>query len=155
MLGMRGAMYVIRVRPGGEMLEAVFEGPMPIEEALRAVSQGFALAEAGKIGRALVELSGPDGGPESVLPLAAAFRMRLGPDQRVALLCAAEQLPGARRFARLTGVRDGLGIFTRAEDAEEWLAGRTEQRLSHTALRHLGAFEHEAPSGDSARRGVA
>ena len=148
-------MYVIRVRPGGEVLEAAFEGRMLTGEALRAVSQGFALAEAGNIARALADVTALEGGPESLMLLAAALGIRISPGQRIAIHCRAEQLPEARRFARFAGANAPLGVFTRADDAEEWLAGRSQQRLSHTALRHLGAFETDALPVETKHRGVA
>jgi hypothetical protein len=155
MLAMRHAMYAIRVRPGGEVLEAAFEGRVLTEEALRAVSQGFVLAEAGNISRALVDVTALGGGPEGLMLLAATFGLRVAPGQRVAVLCRPEQLRGARQFARFTGANATLGVFTRPEDAEEWLAGGHSQRLSHTTRRHLAGSEAEPAHHEEERRGVA
>ena len=131
-------MYTIRVSRDGETLEATFSGEVTTSEALRAVVQAFTLAEAGNISRALCDVGAIEAGPlPSVSVIAAAFATRCEPGQRIALLCSPEQLPQARKFARFAGVGEELGLFTRMDDAQSWLAAGPRQRLSPTALQHL------------------
>jgi hypothetical protein len=132
-------LYSIRVQADSATLAVVFSGGVPVAELLRAVSQGFALAEAGDIQRALCDLRQVVDGPnlDTFSVIAATFVTRLEPGQRVAILCAPAQLPLARRFARFASIGEELAVFTRAADADEWLAGTPERRLSSTAVRHL------------------
>ena len=149
-------MYTIRVRPDGSTLDVTFSGEVPTSEALRAVSQGFALAEAGNIQRAMCDLSEVAAGPDldTFSIIAASFVTRLLPGQRIAVLCSPAQLPMARRFSRFAEVGEELGVFTRLADADDWLRGVPEQRLSETALRHLGAptATRDLPFEEPARR---
>lgn len=138
-------MYSIRVRPGSATLDIAFSGEVPAAEALRAVSQGFALAEAGSIQRALCDVRSVAAGPDlDALPMiAASLVTRLAAGERVAVLCLQEQLSVARRFARFARIGEELAVFTRLVDADEWLAAVPQQRLSPTALRHLAATASE------------
>jgi hypothetical protein len=139
-------MYAIRVREGGDVLEAKFSGEVTTSEVLRAVSQGFALAEAGSIGRALCDLRALTAGPlPSISIIAASFVARLDAGDRVAIVCTAEQLAHTRQFARFARVGEELGVFTRESDAEQWLMAGVSGRISRTALHHMGAFEKPEP----------
>jgi len=138
-------MYALRIRAGGVVLDAEFSGRVSTEEALRAVSQGFALAEAGNIERSLCDLRGIEEGPESLSIIAAAFSTRLMAGQRVALLVHEAQLPTVRRFGTFTHVGGGLGAFSRASDAEEWLAKGPSMQVSTTLRRHLLRSQAQPP----------
>ncbi|MGE3073577.1 MAG: hypothetical protein AB7N24_05745 [Dehalococcoidia bacterium] len=141
-------MYSIRVQADVEVLEAVFTGSVSTEEALRAVSQAFVLAEAGNLSRAICDLREvEDGLPHGSLSvIAASFTARLNSGQRIAMLCTSEQLPVARRFARFARIGEELGVFTRAADAEAWIESERSARLSETMLRHMRAImeDHDA-----------
>lgn len=108
-------MYQVRVAPDGSALEAVFSGQLPVNEVLRAISQSFALAAAGGITRALCDLRDVASGPaiEALAPIAASLRGRLFGDQRVALVCEAQQVALTRRFARSAGLGTELGVSSR------------------------------------------
>ncbi|MGE0599198.1 MAG: hypothetical protein AB7J35_07865 [Dehalococcoidia bacterium] len=139
-------MYSIRVRADVEVLEAVFTASVTTEEALRAVSQAFVLAEAGNISRAICDLREvEDGLPHGSLSvIAASFTSRLSAGQRIAMLCTPEQLPVARRFARFARIGEELGVFTRAADADAWIESAPSTRLSETMLRHMRAILEDA-----------
>ncbi|MGB4862342.1 MAG: hypothetical protein WBO97_07780 [Tepidiformaceae bacterium] len=148
-------MYAIRVRVDGNVLEAAFSGLVTTEEALRAVSQAFVLAEAANISRAVCDLRGVDEGlsPGSISIIAASFSARFHPGQRIAILCTPAQLPVARRFARFAQIGEGFGVFTREADAETWLQRAPSHRISETMLRHMRAIvQDEPPAEDGIRR---
>lgn len=150
-------MYQIRVRPGSDALEATFSEELTARESLRAISQAFALANAGAVARALCDIRGVSSGPpvEALAPIAASLRARLGTGQRVALLCWPAQLALVRRFARAASGGCEVGVFTRDEDARQWLESAAGQRLSTTAMRHLRADPNaaaEAPESGKRRR---
>lgn len=151
------AMYSIRVRAGGEVLEAVFSGEVTTSEALRAVSHAYSLAEAGGISRALCDLRSVETGPlPSISVIAASFATRFSPGERVAMLCTEEQLNHARQFARFARMGEELGVFTRLGDAEEWLASQAYRRLSRTALQHFDGLDvPETPAPTERRRASA
>lgn len=142
-------MYSIRVRPGNQVVEASLSDAVPTSEALRAVSQTLALAEAGQIHRILADISEMQDTADWPV-VAAALRERLTPPLRLAIVCTATQLLTVRRFATRTSARSNLGVFTRATDAEAWLASNAGQRLPQTTALHLqapaSASEPPAPS---------
>ncbi len=133
-------MYAIRVRVDEARVEVTASGPVGPEEALRAVAQAFALAEAGEIARATCDLTGVEGGSSGIIVLGAAFASRFQPTQLLAVICSPRQLALCRRLARLSALRDNVGIFTRESDAVAWLlAPRGARALSVTARRHFAA----------------
>jgi hypothetical protein len=134
-------MYAIRTGADDGVLGAEFSGRVSTAEALRAVSQAFALAEAGHLTRAVCDIRGIEAGPDpsSLEVIATSVSSHLAGGRRIALLCTIRQLRLARKFARLTGAREEIGLFTRPVDAEAWLSGRPVRRLSRTALRHMEA----------------
>lgn len=130
-------MYGIRV-VDGVRVEVVFWGWLSTEEALRAVSQAFALAEAGSLDHAICDLRGVDRGPESLPVVRAAVAWRMAPRARVALVVAPRQRRLARWFARQAAERGAIGDFLSMADAGAWLApNHPKRRLSSTELRHL------------------
>lgn len=131
-------MYAIRVQVEEGRLDVRASGLVAPEEALRAVSQAFVLAEAGGITRATCDLTAVEGGGSSIVVLGAAFASRVQPSQRVAVLCTKRQIAFCRRLARLSGFGDNLGLFTREQDAVAWLGSvRRPQGISGTARRHF------------------
>ncbi|HMO64107.1 MAG TPA: hypothetical protein PKE47_02590 [Verrucomicrobiota bacterium] len=153
-------MYVIRAV--GEHLAVTFSEQVTTDECLRATSQAFALADAGLIRRATVELGAVTSGPSSSMVVAAALASRMRPELRVAFVCGAAQRPYIRRIAKFSGIREGLGLFETVEHAEAWLASTgSARRLSSTELRHLRELARErgaeqgAKSKGESRRGAA
>lgn len=140
-------MYQIRVRTDAKTIDATLSGRLSATEVLRSISQGFALAEAGGLTRALCDVRKVEAGPgaEALAAVSATLRRLVQPGQRVALLCDSTQVPVMRRFLR--GGGEELGLFTTERAAREWLAGTAETRLSITALRHL---EPAQPREDAA-----
>ena len=133
-------MYAIRVHVEEGWLEVTASGLVGPEEALRAVSQAFALAEAGRITRAACDLTAVEGGASAIVVLGAAFASRFQPSQQVAIVCVQRQLALCRRLARLSGFGDNVGLFTREQDATSWLdTSRRPRGLSSTARRHFSA----------------
>ena len=129
-------MYVIRARHGN-LIEAEFSGRLTTAETLRAVSQAFTLAEADGITRAMCDTRGVERGPGNLLLVAAAFAARNRIEVRVALGSRPEQFALGQRFARYTGARTGVGVFTTRETATAWLnSGEAPARPSSTELRH-------------------
>lgn len=130
-------MYVIRARHGN-VIEAELSGRLTTAETLRAVSQAFTLAEVDGITRAVCDTRGIERGPGNLLLVAAAFAARNRGEVRVALVSLPGQFALVQRFARYTGARAGVGVFTARETAIEWLNSReAPARLSSTELRHL------------------
>ena len=132
-------MYAIRARAVDGVLEARFSGNVAPEEALRAISQAFALADAGAIRRGICDLREMRPGAGDVVFLGAAFAARSTAGQRIAVICSPRQLSLCSRLARLAGYGEQLGIFTREADAEAWLHTAQHERLAQTALRHVVA----------------
>ena len=125
-------MYVIRA-PGPNALEVTFSGRVTSAEGLRAISQAFALADAGSVRTALCDLSEVERGPGNYLELAVALATRIRPGMRIAFVAGRGQRPFVRRLARFSGIQQGLGLFERRAEAERWLreAG-TRASLSRT-----------------------
>jgi hypothetical protein len=154
-------MYVIRV--SGDALSVTFSEHVHTDEALRAISQSFALADAGAIRHATVDLTGIEKGPANSLVIAVALASRMQPGLKVAFVCGALQRPYIRRIARFSGIREGLGLFESQANAQHWFAGNppAERRLSSTERRHLQELaRHRIPGASQGveqtrRRGAA
>lgn len=132
-------MYTMRVDAERRLLSVECRGRLTTEEALRAVSQAFTLAEAGNIRGVICDLAGVHRGPGGLLIVAAAFASRFQPSMRVAFVGSGARLDIARRFIRFSGVRNGLRAFGEAGEASAWLnpvLRRPKPRLSTTELRH-------------------
>ena len=86
-------MYAIRVQVEEGRLAVRASGQVGPEEALRAVSQAFALAEAGSITRATCDLSAVEGGSSGIVVLGAAFASRVQPSQQVAIVISSWRTP--------------------------------------------------------------
>jgi hypothetical protein len=154
-------MYTIRAQHGG-LLDTELSGRLTTTEALRAVSQSFALAEADGITRAVFDVRGVERGPGNLLLVAAAFASRYQRGMRVALVSRPEQFGLVQRFARYTGARAGVGAFVTPEAAADWLDSEAvAPRLSSTELRHLADLARQwapraaDPAADKGRRSGA
>lgn len=154
-------MYSIRAQRG-ELLDTELSGRLTTAEALRAVSQSFALAEADGIWRAVCDVRAVERGPGNLLLVAASFASRYQEGMRVALVSRPEQLALVRRFARYTGSRAGVAAFLTPEAAANWLDSEdVAPRLSSTEQRHLTEFARQwlrtspGPVEDQGRRSGA
>ncbi len=146
-------MYIIRVVDGAR-IEAEFSGHVRAEEALRAASQAFALAEAANLDRAICNLRGVERGPEGLAEVGAAIAWRMGPTARVALVIAPGQHRLAQWFARRAGGPGAISAFHSITEAAAWLGmERPQPRLSSTELRHLRDLVRQSapPPGEHAR----
>lgn len=130
-------MYAIRVRVEEALVEVRASRQVAPEEALRAVSQAFALAEAGSISRGICDVTEVGRHASSLIVLGAAFAARFTSQHRVAVVCGPGQLTFCRRLARLSGFGDNFGLFTRESDAREWISARAASSCPQTTLRHL------------------
>lgn len=146
-------MYAIRVRTGEPWVDVVVSEQVAPEEALRAISHAYALAEASQLTRALCDftaLTRPVA--PSMVVLGAAFAARFAAEQRVAVLCAPAHLSFCRRLARLSGFGENFGLFTREADARNWLeANATAAYVPETTRRHLEASTGTREAGEAAR----
>ncbi len=132
-------MYIMRVDPARRLLSVEMRGRLTTEEALRAVSQGFTLAEASRIRGIYCDVERLNRGPGGMLVVSAALASRFVSGMRMAFVGTSPQMDVARRLIRFSGVRGGLATFDTEAEAEEWLAPALAQpgrRLTGTALRH-------------------
>ena len=85
-------MYAIRVDAAAEMLRAEASGRVGTDQALRAISQAFALADAGVLARILCDVREVERGPH-LGTISAALSTRCRRGLRIALLVRSEQRP--------------------------------------------------------------
>jgi hypothetical protein len=147
-------MYVIRVRSGNgpDRIEAEFSGQMSTAEAMRAVSQGFALAHAGGLTSILADVRSIESGPDALEIIAVAMSLHMTPNFRCALLCQSSQVKLARRFARGTRLGRQLAIFTSETSADGWLDVVPEQRLGLTEQLHVRRVDSASSDAPAAKR---
>lgn len=153
-------MYSIQDDATTGLLRISLSGRVPTAEAARAVSQAFALAEAGGRQRLLCDLRDVTRGPEEPAVLVSQVRARADANLRFAFVGNGKQLRMARKLAQEAGISLQSGVFTRLEDATAWLAGgaqRKYNRMSGTERRHaehlLGGTANE--DAEPGRRGSA
>jgi hypothetical protein len=146
-------MYVIRAATP-DALTVTFSEKVSTEEALRAISQAFALADAGAITNATCDLRAIERGPGNALIIAAALASRMSDSMRVAFIVEPAQRPYVRRIARFTGIRTGLGLFESEDEAKSWLseAPSLRRRISSTELRHYQELTRQRETAQPARR---
>lgn len=136
-------MYVIRA-DATHVLHAGFSGRPTTEEALRALSQAFALAEAGGIMLATCDIREVERAPGNLVVLAAAFAACHVRGMQVAFVSRPEHHTIVRRFTRYTGVRVGLGVFEHPGQAMQWLTGAAVPALrSSTESRHYSELARQ------------
>jgi hypothetical protein len=132
-------MYTIREDSANKLLVVQIWGRVTTDEALRAISQAFTLAEASHIQAISCDISGLTKGPARLLVLAASVTLRYQPGMRIALTGTTRQLGIATRLAKFSGLREGMQAFDLRLDADNWLRPALVQagtKLSSTARRH-------------------
>ena len=154
-------MYAIRVETSTQRLVVTLSERLSTEEALRAVSQTFALAEAGNLTTIWCDLQSLERGPANLVVVAAALSARYQEGMRIAFIARAEQVRLLQRLVRFSGIRQGVNGFLEAAQAEAWLSlpARNNAILSSTGRRHARDLAPVAPATHTAeptrRRGVA
>jgi hypothetical protein len=125
-------MYVIRVDESRTLLRVECSGDLATTECVRAVSQAFALAEAGNIWALQVELDAVEHCPSGsdIVGTALAAGHREG--TRVAIIASGESRPFARRVARQSGLRDAVRVVDDEDEARRWLSIAREP-VTHSA----------------------
>jgi hypothetical protein len=155
-------MYSIRVDSPHERLAIEFSDSLNTSEALRSVSQGFALAEAGHLTDIVCDLTRVRRGPSNLFVVAASLASHHGDGMRIALVVTEEQVRWVQRLVRFSGIRQGIHAFLETAQAEAWLsmpARRQHAVLSTTGERHLREMTRTPAANDggpgSRRQGVA
>lgn len=132
-------MYSIQDDATTGLIRISLSGRVPTAEAARAVSQAFALAEAGGRQLLLCDLREVTRGPEEPAVLVSLVRAGAAANLRFAFVGNGKQLRMARKVAHEAGIGLQSGVFTRLDDATAWLAGgaqRKHSRMSGTERRH-------------------
>lgn len=114
-------MYAIRVDDERKLLRVELSSRVTTDEALRAVSQAYTLAEAGGIRAVLCDLSALRRGPGSLIVVAAALAGGYREGLRVALVGARDRSRMLDRLVRFSGIGPGIDAFATIEDAGAWL----------------------------------
>ena len=115
-------MYTITEDPGKRLLIMALSGRVDTDEALRALSQALTLSETDAISAVVCDVTAVQRGPASLIRIAAGLALGYRPGMRIALLSGDQQRATATRFARFSGLRDGVRVFASADDAQAWVA---------------------------------
>ena len=120
------------------MLVAALSGGLGTAEAMRAISQASALAEADGLRLALCDLRAVDRGPSGTMLVATGLATGFRAGLRVAFAARAEQAPFLQRIIRQSRIRRGIRVFESPEEAEGWLlqAAKPTRRAGSTEARH-------------------
>ncbi len=131
-------MYAIRVDSGQGLLRVEISGKLVTDEALRALSQAFTLAEASDLKAAFCDLRELGRGPAGTMLLAASLAVRFQTGFRIAFVARSEQLPFLARLVRASGIRRGVRSFTVESEGLAWLLApaRAARTPSSTVGRH-------------------
>lgn len=114
-------MYLMRVDSRAALLRIECSGEVVAAEALRAVSQAAALAEAGNIWALAVDVSQVERWPTSGRVVAAAMAGVHRDGLRVAWITPAAGCATVERLARLAGLQDAFRTFDSEAAAAAWL----------------------------------
>ncbi|MFN8506389.1 MAG: hypothetical protein U0547_02330 [Dehalococcoidia bacterium] len=136
-------MYSIRVEPETNQLLVTLTGRVTTAEALRAASQAFTLAEAGRIAAIVCDTTALRRGPGGLLLVATALAAGHREGMRLALIGEGTRRRLAERLARYSRIpAEGIAAFESEAEARDWLAPvlRRAPRLSGTELRHVEAL---------------
>ena len=132
-------MYAIRVDATRHLLNIDLSGRVTTPEALRAVSQAFALAEASALVAVVCDARKVRRGPGGLLAVAATISLRLPPGMRIALLGMPEQERFVERLISYTGSATGLQFMESETEAASYLEPVLRNRsvsIRSTELRH-------------------
>lgn len=131
-------MYAIRVDTAHGLLQIELSGRLVTSEALRAMSQAFAIAEAGSLTTAICDIRNLHRGPAGSMVVAAALAVRFQPRFRLAFVAHESQIRFLGRVLRFSGIRQGIRVFERSDVAETWLlpAVHAARRSRSTERRH-------------------
>ncbi len=131
-------MYAIRVDTSHGLLQIELSGRLVTSEALRAMSQAFAIAEAGSLTTAICDVRNLHRGPAGSMVVAAALAVRFQPRLRLAFVAHESQTRFLGRVLRFSGIREGIRVFGQRDVAETWLlpSVRAARRTSSTERRH-------------------
>lgn len=121
-------MYTIVVDRGHARIAIEAGGRLTTAEALRAVSQAFALARADDLTRFLCDLRCVERGPGGLAEIAAAIAVHYRPGMRIAFIAAERQAPLVNRLRRFSGSPDGILVTASRQAATRWLHARRPRR---------------------------
>ncbi len=136
-------MYSIRVEPETNQLLVILTGRVSTAEALRAASQAFTLADAGRISAITCDTTSLRRGPGGLLLVATALAAGYRDGMRIALIGEGTRRRLGERFVRYSRIpAEGIATFENDAEARAWLAPvlRRAPRLSGTELRHVEAL---------------
>lgn len=114
-------MYAIRVDATRHLLQIELSGRLTTDEALRAVSQAAALAEAGGLRAIACDMRMLHRGPARSLGVAAMVALRFQAGMRIAFIGTLQQVRAADRFVAFSGVGPGAQFFESTADGDAWL----------------------------------
>ncbi len=129
-------------------------GRLATTEALRAVSQAFALAEASGIRAAICDARELLRGPGGLLVVAAAVAVRYQRGMRLALVGSEYHQRIGERLINFSGIGIGFRFCESMEEADAWVeptARRVGPMATSTELRHT---EEMLGSAGKARGGA-
>ncbi|MBE7518135.1 MAG: hypothetical protein HS107_02730 [Thermoflexaceae bacterium] len=131
-------MYAIRVDTAHGLLQIELSGRLVTSEALRAMSQAFAIAEAGSLNTAICDVRALHRGPAGSMVVAAALAIRFQKGWKLAFVASESQMRFLGRVIRFSGLREGIRVVSRPEAAEAWLLPslRASRRPGSTERRH-------------------
>ena len=133
-------MYMMRIDPSRSVLLIVCSGRLSTDEALRAVSHAYALAEAGGIDAVSCDLTAVRRGPASAFRVAAAITSLHHGRVRAAMVIGNRGTAKLQRLIDLTGLKVAVRVFEDQEAAGAWLTGTNEPsvpRIGVTEAQHL------------------
>lgn len=128
-------MYLMRVDASGELLRIECSGDVTTAEAVRAVSQAAALAEAGNIWAMAADLTRVERGPAGAMVLAAAMAAAHREGLRVAWIAGPAGRATIERVTRFAGLKHACRIFDSEPAAATWLGVARERASAHPPLR--------------------
>jgi N-acetylglutamate synthase-like GNAT family acetyltransferase len=146
-------MYLIRVDESRTLLRVECSGRMRTVEALRAVSQVAALAEAGEIWALLVTVDDAARGPAARDLLAAALAANRRDGLRVAFVVAASAQRYISRLVRGFEAAGNIRLFETEDEARRWLT--TAQARTAPAAQKDAAEPTPALAAPARARGAA
>lgn len=141
-------MYSIRVTPESRLLVTAW-GRLTAEEAMRMVSQGLALAEAGAITEVLADVREVERAPGQWMVIAALLGHGAREPMKLAVVAQPRQASVVQRIVRYAGLRRRATVVFDEATAMAWLSRRPERAPTAAEARHAalsaGAAEEFRP----------